>query len=97
MLETAPFLSSRPGSQPPLDAPAYLGTAFRRPLRPALRIPATVTEATGPQFAAARFPAMADLSVKDGKQAAGERIIVQGRVTDENGRPVPATCHAWNR
>ena len=34
---------------------------------------------------------MADLSVINGKQAQGERIIVRGRVVDENDRPVPHT------
>jgi len=34
---------------------------------------------------------MPDLSVINGKQAQGERIIVRGRVVDESNRPVPNT------
>ena len=35
--------------------------------------------------------AMADISVVDGRPAMGERIVVRGRVTDEDRRPVPET------
>jgi protocatechuate 3,4-dioxygenase beta subunit len=39
----------------------------------------------------ARYPSILDLSISNGKAALGERIIVEGRVTDEDGRPVPNT------
>ena len=38
-----------------------------------------------------QFPPIADLSVVNGKAALGERIIVHGRITGEDGRPVPHT------
>jgi protocatechuate 3,4-dioxygenase beta subunit len=91
MSETAFFRPIQAGSQPPNDTPSYGSTKLRHPRRPHLRIPHTVTETTGPRFDAARFGAMADLSVMNGKQAQGERIIVRGRVVDENDRPVPHT------
>jgi len=89
--ETAPFRPIAAGSQPANDTPAYGSTHLRHPLQPTLRIPQTVTETTGPRFTPARFGAMPDLSVMNGKQALGERIIVRGRVVDENDRPVPHT------
>ena len=56
-----------------------------------MRLPHTITETTGPRFSAVQFPLIADLSVVNGKAALGERIIVHGRITDEDGRPVPHT------
>ncbi len=91
MTETAPFRPLVTGTQPVNDTPSYGSTRLRHPKRAALRIPQTMTETTGPHFDAARFGAMADLSVTDGKQAQGERIIVRGRVVDENDRAVPHT------
>jgi protocatechuate 3,4-dioxygenase beta subunit len=76
-LETAPFRPIAPGSQPANDTPSYGSTHLRHPTRPALRIPQTVTETTGPRFTPAQFGPMPDLSVTNGKQAQGERIIVQ--------------------
>jgi protocatechuate 3,4-dioxygenase beta subunit len=91
MTETAPFRPIVAGSQPANDTASYGSTHLRHPMRPLLRIPQTVTETTGPRFSAARFDAIADLSVSNGKQALGERIIVRGRVVDEDNRPVPHT------
>jgi protocatechuate 3,4-dioxygenase beta subunit len=51
----------------------------------------TITETTGPRFTAAQYPELPDISIADGHAAMGERIIVRGRVTDEDGRPVPHT------
>jgi len=89
--DTAPFRPLAPGSQPPLDTPGYGSTRLRHPTRPALKIPHSVTETTGPRFSEAQFPPITDLSVHHGRAAAGERIIVRGRVVDENDRPVPHT------
>lgn len=90
-METAPFRPMTPGTQPPNDSPEYGSTRLRHPNRPLLRIPQTVTETTGPRFDMSRFGAIADLSVMNGRQALGERIIVRGRVVDENDRPIPNT------
>jgi len=86
-----PFRPFSPGTQPPYDAPAYLSTRARHPARPLVTAPHTVTETTGPRFTPSRFPALADISATDGRAAQGERIIVSGRVLDEEGRPVPHT------
>jgi protocatechuate 3,4-dioxygenase beta subunit len=89
--DPAPFRPYQPGSQPPYDAPAYGSTRKRHPLEGLVRLPHTITESTGPGFSPAQFPPIPDLSVVNGKAALGERIIVHGRITDEDGRPVPGT------
>ncbi len=91
MTETAPFRPIEAGSQPANDTPLYRSTGLRHPARPPLRIPQTVTETTGPRFRPVQFGPIADLSVVNRKQAVGERIIVRGRVVDEDNRPVPHT------
>ncbi len=87
----AAFRPYAPGTQPPYDVPAYLGTTKRHPKQKLHPLPHTVTETTGPAFSAGRFPPMADLTKVDGKGAQGERIIVAGTITDEDGKPVPHT------
>jgi protocatechuate 3,4-dioxygenase beta subunit len=86
-----PFSPYQPGSQPPNDSPAYRSTILRHPTQPAIKIPQTVTELTGPVFSAATFPPTDNLAVNGTREAIGERIIVQGRILDEDGRPVPDT------
>jgi protocatechuate 3,4-dioxygenase beta subunit len=86
-----PFRPYQAGTQPPYDAPDYGSTHKRHPQEDLVRLPHTITETTGPHFSAAQFPPIADLSVVNGKAALGERIIVHGQITDENGRPVPHT------
>src|SRR5205807_9174490 len=89
--EPIPFRPYAPGTQPAHDAPAYGSTHKRHPQKGLVRLPHTITETTGPRFSTAHFPPITDLSIVDGKTALGERIIVQGRITDEDGRPVPRT------
>ena len=91
MSDPIPFRPAAPGSQPDNDSPSYGSTRLRHPLQPLLRAPQTVTEISGPRFLPAQFPEMADISMEDGHQAMGERIIVRGRITDEDARPVAAT------
>jgi protocatechuate 3,4-dioxygenase, beta subunit len=87
----APFRPVTAGTQPLNDTPAYGSTHTRHPKQVALRIPSSVTETTGPRLTASRFPPLADLSMVNGKQAQGERIVVCGRVVDEDDRPLPDT------
>lgn len=84
-------------TQPAYDAPAYRSTHARYPKQPPLRLPHTLTETAAPRMVAARYPASPDLS-RDaaGRDAVGQRIIVSGRVTDEDSRPVPgAMLEVW--
>ena len=91
MSDVTGFRPTAPGSQPENDTPTYGSTRLRHPTRPLIAFPHTITEATGPAFSPRHFPALADLTLMDGKAAQGERIIVRGRITDEDDRPVPHT------
>ncbi len=74
---------------PPYDYPPYKSTALRAPKQPLIRIPPHPLETTGPIFPK-RFvkEAEADLT-KWGKSAPlGEKMVLVGRVTDEDGSPV---------
>lgn len=88
MPDPAPYRRPDPGTQPDYDSPGYGSTHLRHPKQPTIRIPTTLTEASGPRFAADRFAPDDDISQVNGKAALGERIIVAGRVTDEQGRPL---------
>jgi len=86
-----PFRPYAPGSQPDNNTPTYRSTEFRHPTRPLLKIPQTITELSGPQFSQNHFPPTDNIAVNGGKEALGERIIVEGHVRDEDGRPIPHT------
>ncbi len=89
MSETlAPFRPFAPGTQPDNDTPSYGSTHKRHPDQKLVKIPQTVTELAGPRFDPIRFPAVADLTKNGPHEAMGQRIIVEGRVLDEDGRPV---------
>ena len=91
MSDVTGFRPAEPGTQPDNDTPSYGSTRLRHPTRPLVAFAHTVTEATGPGFSPRHFPPHADLSMVEGKPAQGERIIVRGRITDEDGRAVPNT------
>jgi protocatechuate 3,4-dioxygenase beta subunit len=75
---------------PPLLSPEYLSTRTRAPLRPPLRLEHGPTELTGPLLGEGRVsPEDADLTRDGTGEAVGQRILVAGRVLDEDGRPVP--------
>jgi protocatechuate 3,4-dioxygenase beta subunit len=91
MSDPVPFAPVVAATQPALDSPAYRGTRRRHPLQPPIRIPHTITEDSGPRFDPARFAPLIDMTLRDGNAAIGERIVVGGKVTDGDGRPVPFT------
>jgi protocatechuate 3,4-dioxygenase, beta subunit len=79
---------------PPAFTPGYKTTVARSPRQPLLSLESTPSEETGPRFGHADLgPLDHDLILnhaRDGEPI-GERIIVHGRVLDENARPVPGT------
>ncbi|MCK5911979.1 MAG: protocatechuate 3,4-dioxygenase subunit beta [Caulobacter sp.] len=79
--------------QPPSLYPNYASTVSRSPREPLVRIPHTLTETTGPANAWSRLmgESMADLTTQHKGTPLGQRIVVSGRVVDEDGRPVPHT------
>ena len=78
--------------QPASLHPAYASTLLRSPRQPLVRIPQTLTETTGPRdWDRLMGGAMADLTTQHAAMPQGQRIIVSGRVLDEQGRPVKHT------
>jgi protocatechuate 3,4-dioxygenase beta subunit len=79
--------------QPPSLFPAYVSTALRSPKERLVKIPHTLTETTGPAGAWGRLmgASLADLTTQHRGAPIGQRIIVSGRVLDEDARPVPDT------
>ena len=81
-----------PGTQPNYLHPPYVASIKRAPTKPLIRIPHTLSEITGPAFDRSIVPPRAFDLTKEGKaEALGERIVVSGRVLDEDGRAVPNT------
>ena len=87
--EFLPFARPRPGTTPPYLYPEYQSTRKRAPLRPPIRVEHTLSEATGPDFSDLwAGPDITDLTRQHSGEPLGERIIVTGRVLDEDGRPL---------
>jgi protocatechuate 3,4-dioxygenase, beta subunit len=81
-------------SQPHFIEPAYKSTVERGPTKALVPMRQTLSELTGPVYGQDSVgPLDADLT-RNGRrngEPIGERIIVTGRVLDEDGRPVPHT------
>jgi protocatechuate 3,4-dioxygenase beta subunit len=79
-------------AHPPYLAPDYAATVKRAPSRPLVLIPQTLSELTGPVYGHESVgEGDSDLTRQHAGEPLGERIIVTGRVLDEDGRPVPDT------
>ncbi len=86
-------------SHPPYLYESYKSTVLRSPRKALVSLPHTLSEITGPLFGhEAVEPGDDDLTrnAGTGAEAIGERIIVTGRVVDEDERPVPdALIEIW--
>jgi protocatechuate 3,4-dioxygenase beta subunit len=79
-------------ADPPYLHPDYVATRLRSPSKPLVVLPHTLSELSGPAFGHESVsPSDADLTAQHAGAPLGERIIVAGRVTDEDGRPVANT------
>lgn len=77
------------GSQPPLNYPSYRSTERRAPAEPLIRLPDTLSDLTEPVYG--WWPIGEtdnDLTRQHAEEPQGQRIIVSGRVMDEDGRPL---------
>lgn len=88
------------GWHPPAIAPAYRSSRTRGPMQAPIEMPATPSEETGPVFTRDLLrPSDGDLITnfaRPGQMAIGQRLIVHGRVLDEEGRGVPgALLEVW--
>ncbi|MEZ5762948.1 MAG: protocatechuate 3,4-dioxygenase subunit beta [Xanthobacteraceae bacterium] len=79
-------------ANPPFLYPDYKSTVRRAPVKPLIIVPHTLSELTGPVYGHDSLqPTDHDLTKQHAGEPIGERIIVHGRVMDENGRGVPDT------
>ncbi len=79
-------------AHPPSLHPDYKSTVKRSPSRGLVIIPQTLSEITGPVYGHETVDAAdSDLTRQHAGVPLGERIIIEGRVLDEDGRPVPNT------
>lgn len=81
--------------QPKAYTPDYKSTIYRSPKKPLISFPNGLSEVTGPVFG---HHILGDLDhdlvhnfANNGQSAIGPRIVVHGRVMDENNKPVPNT------
>src|SRR6202012_6283359 len=75
---------------PPSLFPYYTSTVKRAPKRPLIILPHTETERTAPAYGHEVVqPGDSALTTQHEGTPIGQRIIVAGRVLDEDGRPVP--------
>jgi protocatechuate 3,4-dioxygenase, beta subunit len=92
------------GSQPPLLYPPYKSTVRRAPTQPLIQIPERLIDLATPVYGYLPIGELDnDLTRQHSGEPIGERIIVSGRVLDEDGRPLPHTlvelwqCNAAGR
>jgi protocatechuate 3,4-dioxygenase beta subunit len=80
-----------------VDWPPYRSTRLRAPKRPPVLLPERFADLEGPVFGEdALDPLDNDLTRHGDGEPLGERIIVQGRVLDEDGRPIrSALVEVW--
>jgi protocatechuate 3,4-dioxygenase beta subunit len=104
MSQPKPYLREQTDGQPNYLYPGYKSTVKRSPSQPLLVIPHSISEITGPVYGHSRLgPIDGDLTAQHQGEPLGERIVVSGRVMDENGRAVPNTlveiwqCNAAGR
>jgi protocatechuate 3,4-dioxygenase beta subunit len=104
MSEIASYRRPYWDTQPEYLHSSYRSTQMRSPRQPLILLPHTLSEVTGPLFGLDDIKANDnDLTKQHAGEPIGERIIVSGRVIDENGRPVKNTlveiwqCNATGR
>lgn len=99
MSDQGSFYQRDRGWHPPALTPQYKTSVLRAPRNALLSLPATLSEMTGPVFGHDRLGPLDDDLIRNfihTGEPIGQRIIVYGRVLDENGRPVPgALVEVW--
>lgn len=85
------------GSQPSLQYAPYRSTRYRAPSRPLIRVPETLSDLNAPVYGWWSVgDADGDLTRHHEGEPLGERIIVAGRLLDEDARPIAgALLEIW--
>jgi protocatechuate 3,4-dioxygenase, beta subunit len=92
MPKVIPYRRHAIDSQPASLYPPYEATILRAPRLHPIVLPHTLSEATGPVFGDSDVTETdRDLTRQHAGEPLGQRIIVTGRVLDDQGRPVPQT------
>ncbi len=93
----SPFLPVKPGTQPEYLHAPYVSSIARSPNKPLIVVPQTLSELSGPVFGHGAIETFDnDLTKQHAGAPLGERIVVSGRVLDENDRPVAgALVEVW--
>jgi protocatechuate 3,4-dioxygenase, beta subunit len=88
VIDLLPYRRFFPGTQPEYLHPPYVSSVRRSPTKPLVHIPQTLSEITGPSWTPEQIVAGAcDLTKQHSGSPIGPRMVVSGRVTDEDGRP----------
>jgi len=89
MAPIRPYRRYHPGTQPEYLHAPYVSSKKRAPTQPLVYLPHTISEVTGPVFGNEIVDVKAtDLTRQHHGEPLGERIIVSGRVIDEDARPL---------
>jgi protocatechuate 3,4-dioxygenase beta subunit len=95
MADPVPYAREDKAAQPPLSFSEFRASVVRAPSKPLIQTPHTLTEITGPSgdgvWERLMGPALTDLTRQHTGVPVGERIVLSGRVLDENDRAVPNT------
>jgi protocatechuate 3,4-dioxygenase beta subunit len=97
MNEVPVFPGVRSGTQPAYLHPPYRSSLKRAPAKPLVLLANTLSERTGPVFGHQAVTSTDnDLTGQHAGTPVGERIVVSGRVVDEDGRPIRgALMEVW--
>ncbi|HKW18713.1 MAG TPA: protocatechuate 3,4-dioxygenase subunit beta [Terriglobales bacterium] len=91
-MKIVPYRRPAPETQPALYYPPYRATICRSPKKPLIVLPHTLSEITGPVYGHEDIGETDnDLTRQHEGEPLGERIIVSGRVLDDNGKPLRHT------
>ena len=85
------YRSPAPGIHPPHLYPGYVSSVKRAPSQALVWIPQTLSEVTGPRFQRHQLKVGADLTAQGHEEPSGQRILLSGRVLDEDGKPIRNT------
>ncbi|RDI60631.1 protocatechuate 3,4-dioxygenase subunit beta [Microvirga subterranea] len=99
MVDQGPFFQRDRDWHPPAFTPQYKTSVLRSPQQALLSLENTISEMTGPVFGHDKIGPLDNDLIRNYVQTGepiGQRIIVYGRVLDENARPVPgALVEFW--
>lgn len=93
-MQDTPFRPRDWESHPPLIYPEYKSTIYRAPKKPLIPLKQSLTELTGPVYGHESVEALDSDLTRNARRTGepiGERMIVAGRVLDEDGRPLANT------